>query len=136
MQQLTYISTATAGIMPEDIETILAKSRRNNMRDGITGLLIHDGRRFLQALEGIGPLVDAPVARIQADPRHRAAVVLSSREIVTREFGDWAMAAHAVRPAPPGADLGETVDALVAEVTDKNMRALFSSFARIERTAA
>jgi hypothetical protein len=50
--QLTYISTAKAGIGDADIEAILGVSRVNNARDGITGLLVHDGVRFLQALEG------------------------------------------------------------------------------------
>lgn len=136
MQQLTYISTARAGLSEADVAAILAVSRRNNRRDAISGLLIHDGRRFLQALEGPAPLVDAAFTRIRNDPRHRATVMLSCREIPAPEFGDWAMAAQTVAPARDGATLAETVDALVAQVSDRNTRALFESFARIDRTAA
>ena len=92
MLQLVYVSTARAGATI-DLDHILACSERNNRRDGITGLLHHRGRRFLQALEGEAAMVAATYARIAADPRHFAMVVLSRREVAAREFGDWAMAA-------------------------------------------
>jgi hypothetical protein len=136
MYQLTYISTSRPGIGPLQIEEILQVSRRNNRRDSITGLLIADGTRFLQAIEGEAKLVEGTFQRIKADPRHFAAVMLSFREIQRREFGHWAMACTLVQPVGAGASLAETVDALVAQVPDKNTQALFSSFARIERNAA
>jgi hypothetical protein len=93
MYQLTYISSARPGICQIDVEAILRSSRANNARDAITGLLVHDGVRFLQALEGERVLVEAAFARIRVDPRHRAAVMLSEREIAARQFGSWAMTA-------------------------------------------
>ena len=91
MRQLVYISSVRrrGGCRSA---TILAQSRRNNARRGITGLLFFDGKRFLQALEGDEATVDATFARIQADARHHALVVLSNRQIEEREFGEWAMA--------------------------------------------
>ncbi len=91
MLQLIYVSTARSGVAI-DLKDILARSRRNNMRDGITGLLHAKGRRFLQALEGEPATVEAAYNRIAADPRHFALVVLSRRVVEAREFGDWAMA--------------------------------------------
>lgn len=135
MYQLTYISTMSAGLSQEDFEQILLTSRRNNKRDSLTGLLICDGRRFLQALEGHKSLVDATFTRIKADTRHRATLVLSQREIMCREFGKWDMAAHWSGPSGPRLSLVEAVDAMTAEVPDKNTQALFRSFARIERAA-
>ncbi|MDB5685753.1 MAG: hypothetical protein JWR77_342 [Rhizorhabdus sp.] len=136
LQQLTYISTARADLIDADIDAILAASRRNNRRDGITGLLVHDGKRFLQALEGYGPLVDAAFARIKADQRHRAAVLLSVQETDVRQFGEWDMASHRVATIADKADFAATVDALLADVTDRNLRAMIGSFARIDRRAA
>lgn len=136
MHQLTYISTAHPGTTAQDVDAILSVSRRNNARDGITGLLIYDGKRFLQALEGYGPLVDAAFARIKADPRHRAAVMLSLRQPPVKEFGRWEMACQKVDAMADRGSLGEIVDALVAQVPDPNTRALFSSFARVKRQAA
>ena len=133
MHQLIYISTGTREISPADIDGILAASRRKNERAGISGLLLYDGRRFLQALEGEEAQTGATFERIKADDRHRAIVMLSSREIAARQFGDWAMAWHRVDPVSGGRSLSEIVDALVADVTDANTRELFRGFARIER---
>lgn len=91
MLQLIYVSTARPDVAI-DLDQILACSRRNNRRDGITGLLHANGRRFLQALEGDAARVEAAYARIAADPRHFALVLLSRRVVAAREFGDWAMA--------------------------------------------
>ncbi len=135
MYQLIYISTATRLMVDGDVEAILAVSRRNNGRDGITGLLVHDGRRFLQALEGPQALVEATYARIRMDARHRAAVMLSARGTAGREFGRWEMASQQAAPVREATTLVETVDALVAQIADRNTRALFAGFARIDRAA-
>lgn len=129
MLQIVYISSATGAA---DTAAILAASRRNNARDGITGLLYADGRRFLQALEGEAPAVEAALARIAADPRHRAIVILSSREIEHREFGLWAMAE---RVAGVDADaFVARVEALVADAAPA-VRATFDGMARLRRAA-
>jgi hypothetical protein len=133
VHQLTYISTAASTITSAAIDDILAASRRNNARDRITGLLIHDGKRFLQALEGHGPLVEAAYARITADRRHHAAVMLSFQQVSDRQFGNWEMASHATSRSPVDGALSSVVDALVADLSDRNMKALFSSFARIRK---
>lgn len=129
MRQLVYISTAVnAPIMAE----ILDSSRRNNAANDVTGLLYADGVRFLQALEGPAIDVEATYERIAGDPRHRALVILSRREVATREFGSWAMAAHV-----PGADTA-TLLARVETLTEAaapSIRATFTSFARVRAAA-
>ncbi|USI72074.1 BLUF domain-containing protein [Sphingomonas morindae] len=135
MIRLTYISTARRGIEPAEIEAILAASRRNNRRDGITGMLLFDGLRFLQALEGPPGAVVEAYARIRADARHRACVQLHSDTIASRAFGAWDMAWQAIGSVIPREQLAEQVDAMVAAVEDKTVRALFTSFARVERAA-
>lgn len=136
MFQLTYISTARRDISRPDIDAILQASRLNNSRDAITGLLVHDGVRFLQALEGERGLVEAAFARIKADSRHRAAVMLSERAIDTRQFGSWAMACEVASPSPAAVSVPQIVDALVAGVSDANVRSLFTGFARLDRSKA
>lgn len=133
MFQLTYISTARPDIGSRDVDQILAASRRRNDASGLTGLLIFDGVRFLQAIEGERDPLFATYERIKADRRHRAVVLLSSREVAAREFGDWAMAWNRVDRAAQGSSLAATVDALVLEVPDPNTRELFRSFARLNR---
>lgn len=133
MFQLTYISTARPGIGDADVEAILRVSRANNARDGITGLLVHDGVRFLQALEGERQRVLDAYQRIKQDDRHKAAVMLSERDIEERQFGDWAMAAERGNARPGAVSMPQIVDALVTGVRDPNVRALFAGFARLER---
>lgn len=129
MLQLVYISSSVG--KPE-IALILATSRRNNARDGITGLLYTDGVRFLQALEGPAEAVEAAFARIKPDPRHRAVVTLSRRTVETREFGPWQMA-HRAAGADGAATLSEVAPLLAR--THANVRATFDGFMRIDRAA-
>lgn len=131
MLQLVYISSVTPG-QTISIGNILTTSRRNNTRDGITGLLYSDGQRFLQALEGPEDKVLAAMARIEADPRHRAIVVLSRRTIEAREFGDWAMA-HQEVGQDPGV-LIERVGRLVGNAAP-GVKATFESFCQLRRAA-
>jgi len=134
MLQIIYISTARPELPAEAIDEILSVSRRNNHADGITGLLLYDGYRFLQALEGEPHRVQRAYERIKADPRHRAVVMLSSYEVTARSFGDWSMASQRVGIAS-GNTVAELVDSLTAEVVDANMQALFRSFARLRHAA-
>lgn len=135
LHQLTYISTAKPGITPAEVRNILLVSRLNNAAAGLTGLLVHDGCRFLQALEGERTSLNTAYARIRDDARHRAIVLLSSRDVVEREFGDWAMASEQVETVLGAGTVAETVDALAAQVHNPNTRALFTSFARLQRAA-
>ncbi|MBO9712605.1 BLUF domain-containing protein [Sphingomonas sp.] len=131
MFQLVYVSSVVPETAP-DPEAILRVSRVNNARDGITGLLYSDERRFLQVLEGEPLAVEQAFARIQLDPRHRAIVVLLRREIEAREFGDWAMAHRT-----PGDD----ADAFIARVAElvahaaPAVRGTFQGFAEARRAA-
>jgi len=134
MLQITYISTARPELPATAIDEILAASRRNNAAAGVTGLLLYDGYRFLQALEGEAAAVTKVYERIKADPRHRAIVLLSSREISERAFGDWAMAGQRVAIAS-GSTVPELIDRLTEEVAEANTRELFRSFARVRNAA-
>lgn len=130
MLQLVYISTARGPSPAAAIRDILLASRRNNARDGITGLLYSDGQRFLQAIEGPTDQVQATFERIRADARHWALVVLSRREIAAPEFGDWEMAYRAT-----GAESNSFVRRvqLLTQHASPNVRATFDSFIELRR---
>ena len=76
MFRLCYISTSREPIDAELCDGILRVSRRNNDRDGVTGLLIAGRHRFFQALEGEEGAVRRAFDRIRQDPRHFACVVI------------------------------------------------------------
>ncbi len=75
-----------------DIRSILATSRKNNARDGITGGLLFSEGCFAQVLEGPLDAIESAFERIQCDQRHSDVTVLHSGPIATRDFPDWSMA--------------------------------------------
>ena len=75
-----------------EIAAILAVSRANNERDGITGGLLFSDGCFAQVLEGSLPAIEATFERIQCDTRHGDVTILQSSPIASREFPDWSMA--------------------------------------------
>jgi hypothetical protein len=136
MIRLTYISTALQGLPETTTRDIVDVSRINNRRCNVTGLLISDGVRFLQAIEGGDAAVDATFERIQADPRHRACVLLDRGPVTARAFAGWDMAWQPLIHAVTGATLRETVAALTSQIADRSLRALFSGFLGVDRSAA
>ena len=98
IQQLVYISSPRSPVTEEECDTILAQSRRNNARAGIGGVLVVGHSRFLQMIEGPPEAVAAAFARIKADPRHYAVVVIS-------DGADQAAAGS--RGTTPGAPAGQ-----------------------------
>ena len=74
------------------IRGILAVSRRNNARDGITGGLLFSEGCFAQVLEGPLDALETTFERIQCDERHSDVTVLQSGPITARDFPDWSMA--------------------------------------------
>jgi len=136
MLTIVYISTARGEITRAMCTDILTASRANNPVAAITGLLVAGRKRFLQALEGPASAVRATYARIAADPRHFACVVLAERTTDTRQFGDWAMGYHVGHDADDGADLEAIVAALVAPLDDPNLRAQFIGFAQLNARVA
>ena len=100
--QLTYLSrnglTADTASLSDQLGEILAVSRRNNQRDGITGYLVSDGTWFMQILEGDHEKVMAALVRIRFDPRHSDVAVISTREIRTRSFPHWSMGGSVKTP--------------------------------------
>ena len=135
MLQLAYISSSRSPVDQALLDEILAVSRRNNERCGVTGLLVSGGKRFLQVLEGPDQAVLTAFARIQNDHRHFALVVLATRPVTERAFGGWSMAYHQGGAAAAG-DLVEVVEALSAGIEDPNLCAQFSGFARLHARAA
>jgi len=135
--QLVYISSAREAITQATCRNVLEISRRNNRRNGVTGLLVAGRRRFLQAIEGPTDAVRATYAKITADPRHYACVLLSEHYLNERQFGDWAMGyALGGSELSDDAELAAIVTSLVDPVSDASMRAQFIGFAELQSRAA
>jgi hypothetical protein len=133
VEQLIYVSTSRSPVRVPDAElqAILEASRRNNGRDGLTGLLIIGGRRFLQVLEGPTDRLTGTYERIAADPRHFALVRLARYSIAERSFPGWDMGHETDGPR-----LSAVVGELTAKVSDPMLRAQLEGFAELHSRAA
>ena len=86
-----YCSRSVRGFSEHEIPALLAIARRNNTRDGVTGMLLLIERSFFQVLEGDEGIVDATFQRIARDPRHLQVTQIIREPIAHRSFGDWTM---------------------------------------------
>ena len=87
-----YRSVRAAGAPEVDLPALLVAARRANRAANITGMLLAQDGRFLQALEGPEPVVRRLLAAITRDPRHEQVTVLADEVVRARRFPDWAMA--------------------------------------------
>lgn len=90
-RELVYQSRANTDIGPVEIEEILTVSRRNNLRSGLSGLLVYHEGDFLQVLEGPPDDVERVFDVIRNDPRHYRVNVIVDHEVSRRSFGNWEM---------------------------------------------
>jgi hypothetical protein len=91
LKTLTYTSRARLDLADEDLNAIHNTARHLNALDGVTGLLLFDGTRFLQIIEGAEEAIDNLVARLRKDSRHSAFEVRDERFVDRRSFADWSM---------------------------------------------
>jgi hypothetical protein len=91
LKTLTYTSRARLDLTDEDLGAIHQTARHLNALDGISGLLLFDGSRFLQIVEGSEEAIDNLVGRLRMDPRHSAFEVRDERYVERPSFEDWSM---------------------------------------------
>jgi hypothetical protein len=132
MYRLIYVSTARPEVGEAEVEDILVDARARNYHAGITGLLIHDGNRFLQYLEGEEDAVEDAFERIAGDDRHHAIVVLTRGPVESRQFPDWDMAC---KSTDGGISLTEAVAQMVRSCDD-HIAAELVGFAEARERAA
>ncbi len=86
-----YISQAVGEPSEDDLFDLLEQCRRNNVKKGLSGMLMYGGGNYLQCLEGEPADVDELLKTIDADPRHTAIKILRRVQITSRQFTDWSM---------------------------------------------
>lgn len=95
--QIIYISRSTFtpsaltnGIEP-NVARILAKSRVNNRKNGLVGVLYFGDGCFFQCLEGKEEAVDKLYQTLLQDDRHTDIKLLSKKTVEDRSFAEWSM---------------------------------------------
>jgi hypothetical protein len=91
LKTLTYTSRARLDLTDTDLSDIHQTARHLNALDGVTGLLLFDGARFLQIIEGAEAAIDNLVERLRMDRRHSAFEVRDERFVGQRSFEGWSM---------------------------------------------
>ena len=89
---LLYGSNLAPNASAGDIATLARVSRTHNSEHHITGILLFDGRRFIQYLEGPQSSVLKLIQRIAADTRHVDFLIRhQGPDSSPRRFPSWSL---------------------------------------------
>ena len=88
---LVYVSSATGHLSDQQIDGILASSRRVNAQAQVTGTLLHHDGTFLQYLEGPAEGVARVWERVAVCRMHHSINVLLREPLQARYFDQWHM---------------------------------------------
>jgi len=91
IRSLIYVSDASPQLSPDDLEAIHHAAVTLNALDGVTGLLVYNGDRFMQIVEGAADAIEDLLQRLSRDPRHANLSVRSDQTVETKSFPDWSM---------------------------------------------
>jgi len=73
----------------DDLAQLVIEARERNRQFGVTGMLIHEGDRFFQWLEGPGVAVEGLWSSIKRDERHSDIELLGEGVTPIRLFSEW-----------------------------------------------
>ena len=92
LYEVLYVSTLAPDQPLSVVAEIAARARIANAQTDITGLLIFDGQRFCQQLEGPQKHVLRLIERIRTDPRHVSVEVIHHGPAAGRRFQQFSLA--------------------------------------------
>lgn len=91
MKRIIYASKKSEDITQAMVYELLEKSKLNNNKFGITGMLVFDGIYFLQCIEGEPAPIDQLMLNLMADERHLNFLKLGEELTKNRLFPEWNM---------------------------------------------
>jgi hypothetical protein len=91
MSRSTFTPSRLVMNIEPNVARILAKSRINNRRNGLVGVLYFGDGCFFQCLQGEETAVDALYALLQSDNRHQDLKLFSRKQISALAYADWSM---------------------------------------------
>ena len=91
LRSVTYVSRVNGPMSELEFTQLGLEAGRLNALDGITGLLVFNGERFCQTIEGAPAAIDDLLARLLRDPRHTNVEVIGDEEVEARRFRSWDM---------------------------------------------
>jgi len=87
----TYVSKVNFEMSMDNLEPILETAKRNNAKNGLTGVLLFNKTYFIQSLEGSRPKINRLLKNLSADPRHSDMQIIEFKDILVRSWGQWSM---------------------------------------------
>lgn len=88
---IVYFSHAKQPYDDAALLELLRVSRRNNSRNGVTGILLYHDGNFAQVLEGPREAVVETFRRIGGDPAHDGIIATAITPLAARQFPEWSM---------------------------------------------
>ncbi|MFA9284813.1 MULTISPECIES: BLUF domain-containing protein [unclassified Comamonas] len=106
-----YSSRLAPDCDPTEVGAIVKVAREFNALHGITGILVFDGERFTQYIEGPGSEIDALVRNLVRDRRHTDFLQLNAgSSLEERRYATWSMGYSDVSLEELDIDLMATID--------------------------
>lgn len=88
---IVYISSVRLGLSSREITAIVHEARVNNQKLGITGMLLYNGKDFMQLIEGEKAIVQDLYEKVRKDHRHSDVTLLLKESITHKNFDNWSM---------------------------------------------
>ncbi|WP_025984332.1 BLUF domain-containing protein [Xanthomonas phaseoli] len=98
LHAIAYVSEVRRPWTLAEVDRLLVSSSALNAQNAITGVLLYDGRRFFQYIEGSPTHLRDTYDRIKRSSRHDLVAELYSDQITERYFPQWQMACRKVLP--------------------------------------
>ncbi|BEP93562.1 BLUF domain-containing protein [Acidovorax sp. sif1233] len=121
LYEVLYVSTLAPDQPTSVVAEVAGRARLVNAQLDITGLLIFDGQRFCQQLEGPQKAVLKLIERIRNDPRHINVEVLHNGPLAARRFQQFSLAFSTVEDVDALARM-ERLDGEAALAAFESMR--------------
>jgi methanogenic corrinoid protein MtbC1 len=86
---LCYQSRAKRRPSSDDLAQLVGEARERNRQFGVTGMLVHEGGRFYQWLEGPETALGGLWSSIKSDDRHEDIELLGEGVTPVRLFSEW-----------------------------------------------
>ena len=88
---IAYVSEAASGFSPERLKALMDDAARFNRGAGVTGVLLFDGERFLQYMEGPEDGLNVAYSRVLGATSHTGLIELQRGRVGNRRLPFWPM---------------------------------------------
>jgi hypothetical protein len=127
MLSLIYVSRVGSRFDLTSLDALAEDAKARNAEAGVTGLLLFNGRHFMQLLEGEPMAVRATMSRIAQDARHHDLVIIREDQRRERECPQWGL--RACTSPLTGAGAATEFAATLPLTMQPDTRVLMTSFA-------